>query len=518
MNVFTTRLFVVSIFVLLQVSVSSCQNTLKEHEYDQIVLEGRAGEHGYKIMRGIPEDEYEGENLKKVLQPQRLYLDRKPTGIAEGTRLVEPEDIYQFKNAVSLYIDGNWPEFLNAVDFTELKEVREVICRASIDEAVLQNILQCPNLIRVKISATPKGGTFHFPENIGKLKKLQELYFHTNGRVVVPKSFAELPLKRLSLAGLQGKLPEGIAGLQELELLELSNFQVDMDMPFNGKDFEEYAHNIRLDTVLSSASMREWEEVQFFDMSGVEKIKSLRKLSLNGLSSLTLPKRLGDLKSLESLEIKGGFLAELPASYDELESLKEIVISGTWIRSFPPSENLGNLLGVDLKAMPYVQELPHFTGSPKLVFLGAEKCDIREVPDWIDQFPNLKCLMLSNNRKLTRVSPNINNSKIEKLSLERTGLEEWPTNLGSLPYLNAINIKGTKIDVEDAQEALLNVMTNDKRLYSNFYQSSNSYRNGKGELVMYNSHISLSIETWRDCKRFYVEKKFGDVVFGWRWH
>ena len=276
-----------------------------------------------------------------------------------------------------------------------------------IEEALKEN-RQVLNLSRKNIDSIP-------PE-IGKLKKLQELYLEGNNISKLPSEISGLTgLRKLYLrANNIEALPSEIGKLTELKKLDLSHNKLET-LP------AEIGNLVNLEKL-----DLEWNRIEYLPAE-IGKLISLERLDLYGNSLTGLPSQIGNLRKLRKLYLRSNNLAELPPEIGELEKLERLYLYSNKLLSLPREiGNLYNLNGLYLR-------------SNNLTFLPPE----------IGRLNNLKKLDISHNLLPVLPSEIGDLVNLESLSLRDNRLLELPLETGNLKNLKELDLMGNKLPLPD---------------------------------------------------------------------
>ncbi|RPJ56135.1 MAG: leucine-rich repeat domain-containing protein, partial [Acidobacteria bacterium] len=197
---------------------------------------------------------------------------------------------------------------------------------------------------------------------------------------------------RVSLPGngLKGVVPSEIAGLQQLEVLDLTGDQPFFDVPIG----------IRNQITSLAPAIGSLKKLRVLKMSGVG-LQSLPDeiCQLTGLATLelsynqltTLPSEIGALSNLRTLDVGSNLLASLPAGIGRLLALEFLTLWGNKLEHLPPEiGNLSSLIELHLGINPLVDIPPELGQLPNLVSISFGH--VRRLPAGIGALKNVQKL------------------------------------------------------------------------------------------------------------------------------
>ena len=127
-------------------------------------------------------------------------------------------------------------------------------------------------------------------------------------------------------------------------------------------------------------------------------LMSLKILNLSGCSRLVkLPKNLGNLEGLEELDVSGTSIRELFSSSLLLKNLKKLSIGGCAILLSKPSKKLLNFPILQRSPDPMGMLTHTLSGLSSLTDLNLSYCNLQTVPDAIGSLTFLNYLNLKGN-------------------------------------------------------------------------------------------------------------------------
>lgn len=201
-----------------------------------------------------------------------------------------------------------------------------------------------PVLKHVKKLTLALGEGNLLPEEISGLPKIELLHVTANKRVIIPRSFGNLEsLHKIFIHiehGCGGSVlfPDSIGGFTNLKAIEMLNV---------GELPEDYDCFASLESFHARGSFRTIP-------SSIGSLKKLKKLSLwrfydrirmtEGEPVITVPNEIGDMASLEEICLEMN-VKTLPSSIGKLKSLKRLDVDGTAINSLP--DEIGDAINLE---------------------------------------------------------------------------------------------------------------------------------------------------------------------------
>lgn len=212
--------------------------------------------------------------------------------------------------------------------------------------------------------------------------------------------------------------------IKSLKELENVNFYELKELRFNTRVSGTYLDNNILDKILSDATQLEVLEIDNFSMESFPEIRMpnhrLKKLMLEKNNLRVLPSSLSNLVALENFS-SGNPLESLPESFSQLKNLKEVGLHYTEFSEFPKS-----IFGLHKLTVLYISG--NYKTSNK----------IKEIPDLLEQLPNLKEFGVTN-ASLSTVPKSFSAlKKIEKVNFSYNQFTDFPEVLSVSPNLQYV--------------------------------------------------------------------------------
>ncbi|CAN1823673.1 Disease resistance protein L6 [Linum perenne] len=153
---------------------------------------------------------------------------------------------------------------------------------------------------------------------------------------------------------------------------------------------------------LKKLSVMGWRQLP--EVTGIEKLISLKSLVLTACKSLRSLPDLSDLKNLEKLDVKGCVRLIDVTGLERLESLQRLTFSNCWsLEEFPDMSGLKNLEGLDVSECIELIKVTGLGKLEKLQELRIVDCKlIKELPD-LSGLKNLEVLNLKGCKNLRKV-------------------------------------------------------------------------------------------------------------------
>ncbi|TAE00502.1 MAG: hypothetical protein EAZ97_05700 [Bacteroidetes bacterium] len=193
-------------------------------------------------------------------------------------------------------------------------------------------------------------------------------------------------LRRLNLSGnkLNGKIPESIKTLVDLEYLDLSKNE------FVGKIGKEFIDLRKLKTLFLSHNQ--------FDELDIEigKLPALENLFLNNNDLKVIPETLGDLTKLRILHLGNNYLKNIPLTLFKLKNIEILYLNNNLFANIPNQIGLLNSLKELYLHSNLLKSLPKFTALQNLQILAVQSNQL--------QFADIEDLLPSGGRTEMKVS------------------------------------------------------------------------------------------------------------------
>ena len=271
------------------------------------------------------------------------------------------------------------------------------------------------------------------------------------------------------------ELPDWLAGLTDVDVLDLSNNQL--------TQLPDWIGNFTNLTRLNLQSNRLTELPNCLG-----DLTHLTELLLNDNKLTNLPESLRNLTALTGVYIWGNQLSALPEWLTGLLHLTQL-----WVQDNPFTipdwiGNLTQLTGVGLHANRFTA-LPEWIGNlTNLTALGLTTSELTQLPDWLARLTNLSTLWLGDNRladlpdwfgnltnlttlglgynQFTRLPDSLGTlTNLTNLSVHSNQLTQLPGWIGNLTNLTALHLSDNRLTELPSQ--LGNLLTDDFRLHLN---------------------------------------------------
>ncbi|KAL0010730.1 hypothetical protein SO802_005838 [Lithocarpus litseifolius] len=305
--------------------------------------------------------------------------------------------------------EGNWSlEWLRIIDLSDSKELIMTL-----------DFARVPKLEELILKGCTKLSVIHPP--LGDLKHLILLDL-SNCKCLkrLPCKISWESLKFFILSGCSKlkKFPEIVGNMSRLQELYLDETTIE-DLPLS---MEQLTRLIKLDltnckTLSSLPCKISWESLEIFILSGCSKLKKfpeivenmshLLELCLDGIAVEDLPLSMEQLTGLTTLDLTNcKNLSSFPGAICSLTSLKTLILSRC-SKLHKMEENLGNLEGLEILDMSgtSIRDLPlsmeQLTGLIKLDLTNCKK--LSSLPRAICSLTSLKTLTLSGCSKLHKM-------------------------------------------------------------------------------------------------------------------
>jgi Leucine-rich repeat (LRR) protein len=300
------------------------------------------------------------------------------------------------------------------------------------------------------------------PDTLAGLKSLRELELSYTKLRDLPGWLSALPqLRRLSISSWQMKRTPAVIGKLKLEGLKLAVGT------FGPEDAAAIAANRRLESLelelrktslrrlpprlfalprLRELQLKTWDAT-LTDVSGFERLKTLRSLGLTIAGARTLPDGIGALRGLETLYLQMPDLKVLPRSLGKLARLREVEIWRTPLRELPA--DLTRLRGLTILAINEVplERLPDGIGRlTKLGNLRLHETALTSLPEEIASLRSLAFLDISDSPIASLPASIGALTALSDLNLARTKIAALSPELLRLPKLAVLSVNGASLD------------------------------------------------------------------------
>jgi Leucine-rich repeat (LRR) protein len=210
-------------------------------------------------------------------------------------------------------------------------------------------------------------GKQELPQEIGKLKNLEEFNLELQDLKSLPSEFTQL-----------------------------TNLKI-LDISYN--DFESFPTEIFSCEKLDSLNLKLSQITEVPD--GISRLKNLKKLNLDDNRLSGFPIAVTNLPELRELSINNGNIKTIPKEIGKLTNLEKLDFSNFWnydrknicnnLENLAQLTNLKelNLEWTKIKSLP-----PEFSQLEKLEVLNIKYNDFKSFPEVINQIPNLKLLII----------------------------------------------------------------------------------------------------------------------------
>ncbi|TCO05989.1 leucine-rich repeat domain-containing protein [Natronoflexus pectinivorans] len=302
-----------------------------------------------------------------------------------------PVEFGNLTNLVFLRLNGN----INGIipnSITNLSNLEYIAIHKGVGDLswhIPNDIHKMKNLQEVNLTNIVEG---ELPQSLGQLRQLKSLNLH-NGKITgsLPSSIGELEnLEILNLDGHQitGTIPSSIEELSNLRELNLSNNQLTGSIPVGLGQLSKL-RTIRLANNQLSGSLPEqlnWPE-----------LISLQ-LSENHIEG-NIPSSISSAKKLQGLFLNSNQFTELPKEIGALNAITQIDLSKNKLTTIP--ETILNIPGITrfIAANNQISTIPYNFGAwPGLTELDLSHNQLTIFPDEICFLPNLNTINLSYNQ------------------------------------------------------------------------------------------------------------------------
>nr|GEZ85823.1 disease resistance protein (TIR-NBS-LRR class) family [Tanacetum cinerariifolium] len=300
---------------------------------------------------------------------------------------------------------------------TDLKKFSDMICS-----------LRCLRKLELNCDIT------EFPEDIGQLECLEELYLYSTKIKHLPDSICMLKcLKSLALndGDLLEKLPEDLGKLECLEELCLSSTKI-QHLP------DSICMLKRLKSLEVNGDLLEKL------LEDIGKLECLEKLHVSSNKIEYLPNSICLLKRLKWLYVtECCYLVKLPEDIGQLECLEELRLYSTKITHLPDSIcMLKHLKSLTFDNGDLLEKLPEDLGRlERLERLHVRSKKIEYLPDSICMLKSLTWLYVSNCSFLVKLPEDIGQlESLEMLYLSATRIKHLPDSICMLKHLKCLDL------------------------------------------------------------------------------
>ncbi|XP_057866236.2 receptor-like protein EIX1 [Cryptomeria japonica] len=284
-------------------------------------------------------------NLRRLQMSNCMLSGPIPPSLANLTRLTY------------LQIGGN--SFFSSIparlhNLSNLVSLKLSSCH--LNDSIPSDLLSLPNLQEIDLSANLElGGELSsiLPRHSTRLKSL--VLTATSVEGALPDSIANissLTLLDISYCSVQGQLPPSIANLKGLVMLDISNNKLKGSIPPFGAKLR-YVH-LRQNLLTGNIPSLDMTTIKSLDLSNNElngtipslaNMKSLVLLDLsNNLLTGQIPASVGQLLSLSTLRLSNNLLTHaIPHNISNLSQLKVLSLSSNWITGNLSETHLHNL-------------------------------------------------------------------------------------------------------------------------------------------------------------------------------
>ncbi len=300
--------------------------------------------------------------------------------------------------------------------------------------------------LNIKKICLEEKGLGDIPKEIGYISSLEEIYLISCKFKTLPNTLNKLKNLRKLLIMFSSddyeylELPAIIENLTSLEDLSINFFNTNKQSLFH------IHFPILLDKLISLKSLSLSSNYLWSIPKEVLNLTKLERLDLAGNKLDSLPKTLKNLKNLKSLKLESNQFKKFPEIITEINSLKELYIGGNNFHDLPYS--IGNLksleilkFSTDYVAYGNLETLPDSIGDlTSLKELDVSFNNLKELPESIGKLKNLERLILENN-SLTQIPNSIGKLlNLRIINLRHNRLEFLPKSIKDLKNLESIEL------------------------------------------------------------------------------
>jgi len=296
------------------------------------------------------------------------------------------------------------------------------------------------------------------PESIAKLQNLELLNLDHNQLIILPESIAKLQnLQTLFLSSNQlTTLPEGITKLQNLQMLTLDHNQL-TTLPESITKLQ-YLHALGLSgnqLKTLPESIGKLQNLQTLDLTknqlttlpeGIDKLQNLQMLFLRGNQLATLPESIGKLQNLQTLDLTRNQLTTLPESITKLQNLQALFLNHNQLTTLPESIcKIQNLNMLDLENNQLTTLPESMAKLQNLRSLSVFRNQLTTLSESIGKLQNLRMLNLDHNQLIILPESISKLQNLQTLYLSNNELIKLPESIGKLQNLKRLYLCNNKI-------------------------------------------------------------------------
>ncbi|KAM3322642.1 hypothetical protein P3S67_003793 [Capsicum chacoense] len=287
-----------------------------------------------------------------------------------------------------------------------------------------------------------------FPDICGDMPRLSKLVVGSPRIRSLPPSLSSAPLNFMKLRGCNklATLPNSVFESQQLEVLSIIQCSGLVGIP-TSLGVQKKLFRLAIDGCENLKTLPSYIQME-----------SLQRIYLSNCPKVdTFPEINGDMHCLKELIVSSTGIRELPSSIGNLSGLFHLNLNGCEdLVSLPNSVcNLMNLEYLHLRGCKKLEKLPENIGNlQELGILDATETAISQPPTSITKLGKLRDLRFSRSHVLQHVLhsssfilPELSGlSSLTALQLSNLNiLGGLPEELGSLLFLNELNLSGSKI-------------------------------------------------------------------------